>query len=144
MRIYPLVFVSLVFFIVGCGGEKVVPVSGKIMLNKKPLADATVSFQPAAEKGNPGPGSTGKTDANGVYFLFLNTNQATKGAVVGKHKVSISAMEGEVEASNANPKPRVDKVPAEYNTNSALFFDVPSEGSTKADFDLNTTSAMPK
>ena len=51
----------------GCGSKySVVPVSGTITFNDKPLVGATILTQPVsstAENDAPGPGSYGKTDS---------------------------------------------------------------------------------
>ncbi len=135
------------FVIAGCGGSKVAPVSGTVKVNGQPLANATVVFQPS-EGANPGPGSVGKTDANGRYELFGSTTNLP-GASVGKHTVSITAFSGDDTVQSSAP-PTADKpaavrkslVPEEYNAKTTLTFDVPAGGTTKADFDL--TVAVPK
>ena len=82
---------SALLLVLGCGGgAKVVPVTGRVTLNGKPLADAKVSFQPIAKEKSmeaAGPGSTGKTDAEGKFTLKTPTGQ--DGAVVGMHRVRI-------------------------------------------------------
>lgn len=136
--------VLLLLFLFGCG-ESAVPVSGKVSLDKKPLAGATVTFTPVASQGQKaGNSSMGVTNAQGEYSLTF-VSGGTKGAVVGKHKVSISAIDGELEdPAGAAPKPRVDRVPPEYNINSGLTFEVPAGGTTSANFDIDTPRAMPK
>ncbi|HZZ81665.1 MAG TPA: hypothetical protein VFE62_24400 [Gemmataceae bacterium] len=134
-----LLAIGFIFILVGCGGVSTVPVSGKVILDGKPLAGATVTFTPAENKGAPGPSSSGVTDASGQYSLALTTDSNIKGAVVGKHKISISAIEGGTDApAGADPKPRVEKVPAEYNVNSTRTFDVPPGGTTSADFKIDS------
>jgi hypothetical protein len=129
-----LLGLSFLLFATGCGGSGLVAVSGKVTLDGKALPNAIVTFQP--DKANPGPISEGKTDANGQYTL-KSTTKDVQGAVVGKHKVSISASEGDPgEAAGANPKPRVERIPAKYNSQTTLTFDVPSGGTSKADFEL--------
>ncbi|MFM8272068.1 MAG: hypothetical protein ACKODX_06995 [Gemmata sp.] len=128
----------------GCGGSNVVPVSGTVKLNGQPLANATVSFTPA-EGAAPGPGSIGTTDANGRYTLQVATTNAP-GAVIGKHRVSITAHSGgdpSVVPSSAPPAPGDKPVPAskslvpeEYNSKTTLTFDVPKGGTSSADFDM--------
>jgi hypothetical protein len=75
----------------GCGEKMpVAPASGTVTLGGKPLAGATVSTQPiAVNSQNPGPGSFGRTDANGHFELEL-VKPAVKGAIVGPHRVMIS------------------------------------------------------
>lgn len=128
----------LVLLAAGCGdGYRLAPVSGTVTLNGKPLAGADVHFQPIGSKENPspGPGSHGKTDAEGHYTLRVDARQA--GAVVGKHRVMIYAYEGAVPQSDAGGGKKMhDRVPLRYNENSTLTCDVPREGKADADFPL--------
>jgi hypothetical protein len=123
----------------GCGGSKVVPVSGKVTLDGVPLANAKVNFQPLGNgKINPGLGSYAKTNDQGEYSLML-VDQSGPGAIVGKHRVEISAFESEKRDPNDDRERQPpDKVPARYNVKSELTFEVPPGGTTKADFPLTT------
>jgi hypothetical protein len=78
------------------------------------------------ENPNPGPGSIGITDSQGVYRLKCVQTPDT-GAVVGKHLVKINLPEGKA-------KPLPDR----YNAASTLHFEVPESGTDKADFNLTT------
>lgn len=124
---------------VGCSGSGVAPVSGKVTLNGKALPHATVVFQPDGGK-EPGPGSTGTTDAEGKFELKSMAGNKP-GAAVGKHKVSITAYSGDGEPDSSAP-PTPDKpfrkplLPEEYNAKTKLTFDVPAGGTTSANFDL--------
>jgi hypothetical protein len=121
----------------GCGGDpyKVAPVSGTVTLNGKPLANTSVTFAPVAAGGamEPGPSSAGTTDADGRYTLTL-IGKDGRGAVVGKHKVRISVRE-EADVSDDNPV-KVQQLPMKYNAQTTLEFDVPADGTDKADFAL--------
>jgi hypothetical protein len=124
----------------GCAKEpyKVAPVSGSVRLDGKPLANAWVTFMPIGTKENPDPGptSSGKTDAQGRYTLAIEPNRP--GAVVGKHKVSINAGgDGKGEDRDAGgPRLPREKIPEIFNNKTTLTFDVLAEGTEKADFDL--------
>ena len=69
-----------------------------------------------------------------------------KGAVVGSHRVRISALKeefGEGDARRTGPPPRggwplADRVPRKYNADSKLTFDVPPGGTDAADFKLTS------
>jgi hypothetical protein len=133
--------VALFLFIAGCSAPTTAPVSGRITLDEKPLANATVIFQPISENSNPGPGSQGKTDRNGNFTLTLMKKGEPIGAIVGNHKVSITAYEGHdgtVPSSGSDMKFAKRIVPAEYNVNSTLTFEVPAGGSASANFDLKS------
>jgi hypothetical protein len=72
----------------GCGGtEKVVPVSGKVTHNGKPVPGLVVSFVPEAQTVTGV--STGQTDDDGNYTLTVVKTRKS-GAVVGTHKVWVS------------------------------------------------------
>ncbi len=87
-RIQPLLAcVSLPLLLIGfsgCGGggPTIVPVSGTLKYKGKPVTNARIDFVP--ENGRP---SSGVTDQNGHYELEYT--HESKGAVVGKHKVSV-------------------------------------------------------
>jgi hypothetical protein len=126
----------------GCGQDKFAPVSGVVRMDGKPLPGATVSFLPEPVKGSTEAPvtSSGKTNEKGEYTLRTGTGQ--DGALVGKHKVTISLQAPEVVDSDRRPPrggPRLaDKVPARYNTKSELTCEVPAGGKTDANFDLKS------
>jgi hypothetical protein len=134
--------VPLLALVAGCGSEKFAPVSGRVTLNGKPLANATVSFQPIAAQGsrNAAPGSTGKTNDQGQYTLV--GPQGEPGAWVGKHRIMITLVAEVVGETDTRPPrggwPMKDKIPAKYNNDSKETFDVPSGGTTSADFTLTS------
>jgi hypothetical protein len=126
----------------GSEGPKVVPVSGVVTLDGKPLAGATVTFSPIAKPGeiNAGDGSAGKTNANGEYTL--TTSRGVPGAQVGKHRVGISVL-GQEAGSSDERRPRggwpvKEKIPAKYSVNSVLTFEVKADGPNQADFPLTS------
>jgi hypothetical protein len=133
----PLLLISLG----GCGSGRFAPVSGTVTLDGKPLPNASVNFQPAESKDS-GLASAGKTDASGRYNLRVVVNNAS-GAVVGKHRVSISTLKEDDPTKDLPPGtlPPKDPIPARYNAKSELTFDVPAGGTSKADFTL--TSGAP-
>jgi hypothetical protein len=121
---------------VGCGDSRPVgTVSGRVTLDGKPLADARVNFQPISDAREPGIGSFGKTDANGEYTLTLIDEKA-QGAIVGKHRVMIKAVAGG-DPTDDRKRPGGDRVPAEYNINTKLTFEV-KPGPNTANWDLET------
>ena len=135
---------GLVLVAVGCGDAKhMAPVSGIVKLNGKPLAGATISFEPVENDNGPNRNPTssgGKTDENGSYELETGTGE--KGALVGKHRVKISLykqqQDPESDARHRSGPMQVDKLPARYNLKSELSYDVPPGGTTEANFDLKS------
>jgi hypothetical protein len=135
--------------LVGCHSD-VVPVSGRVTLNGKPLAGAVVTFQPLSNTQAPRPagtGSVGTTDEQGRFSLrMVEPNQP--GAVVGDHTVTIFATADS--ASTAAPATssktgssaagKVNPIPAVWRDGSRQF-QVPPRGTTKANFDI--TAAEP-
>lgn len=118
-------------------------VSGRVTLDGEPLAGGVVSFQPrAAGSSVPGPGSTGRLDADGRYRL--TAIDGSPGAVVGMHLVRIysrspeSAPKGDSDAPGSR-----ERVPARYNYESGLSFQVEAGGTTRADFELSGESPKP-
>jgi hypothetical protein len=133
-------FACWLAFVVGCGGPRVAPVSGRVTLDSKALAGATIVFEPFSSDKTPGPGSFGKTDEDGKYSLQLFRGD-TRGAIIGRHKVSITAYEGDgsVPSSGSDIKFRKAILPDEYNANTKLTFDVLPAGAANADFNLTST-----
>jgi len=140
----------------GCGsrsGYKVVPVSGRVTMDGKPLARAHVNFQPVGDEQNrePGPGSYAVTDEQGHFVLKLADGSNRSGAVVGTHIVKISTVlkgeEFDPKSETGSPDdyvpPTKERIPPEYNENTTLSFDVPPEGTSQANFDLKSRPTRP-
>ena len=136
----------------GCGGGAgYAPVSGHVKFNGKPAANVMVTFQPLAKAAGGdagGVGSFATTDADGRYELEVMSEKPQKGALVGKHRVRIAtpppkgdggAADSDAAAETGKKKKGfADPIPARYNVESTLDFDVPSGGTDKADFDLKS------
>ena len=74
---------------VGCGGPgskyKTAPVKGKVTYKSAPVPNGTVMFIPEA-----GPTATGQIQKDGTFVM---TTDEADGAVLGTHKVVITALE---------------------------------------------------
>ena len=133
----------------GPGGPAAGDVTGVVTLDGKPLTNSLVTFSPEAG----GPASTGKTDAEGKYELYRIEG---KGAVLGKHKVSVTTLQEAAAAAamssdsadyakqamggaatDYNKAAVVERIPARYNAQTELSFEVKS-GDNTANFDLKT------
>jgi hypothetical protein len=80
----PCLYLAVVLLL-GCQ-SKLVPVTGTVRLDKKPLEKAGVMFH-ALEKG---PVASGTTDARG-HFELMTANK--RGALPGKYKVTVSRID---------------------------------------------------
>src|SRR5262245_13072161 len=137
-----LALAALVALGAGCSKPPydVALVSGQVTLDGKPVANVAVMFQPVATQGNnnPGPGSTGVTDADGRYTLKL-IGKETNGAVVGKHKVRITNFSPPTDDDEKKPRPKpAVPIPARYNDLKGMDFEVTASGTDAADFKLTT------
>jgi hypothetical protein len=118
------------------------PVSGVIKLDGQALAGAHVTFMPEVDSQasrQSGPEARGDTDSDGRYAL--TTVFGDHGASLGKNRVMISTRKTELDPSNPDKSKEVarERVPARYFTDQApLVFDVPSEGTNAANFELTT------
>lgn len=147
--------VSLLTF-VGCGdGLNVVPVSGVVTLGGKPLSGAGITTQPIGQATrNPGPGSFGRTDAQGHFELEL-VKPARKGAIVGQHRVMISRRDDSGASSRqvlksadgteygvdqplSRPKSTGNSWPARF-TDGSLTIEVPAGGTDQIKLDLDAS-----
>lgn len=132
---------GLSFLIAGCGGNKdglkleLVPVTGTVTLDSKPLAGASVIFTPhGSVQGLP---SYGITDANGKYDLKYGNTE--NGAPIGMHRVTVSKFaqrDGSPFPANMPPEEMsaagVEHVPPKYSNSeiTELFADIPAGGKT--------------
>lgn len=124
----------------GCGGSgdqlETAPVSGTVSYNGELLKIGSLLFVP--EDG--GPSAQGKIEEDGSYTM--GTYTATDGAILGKHKVMITAMTSE--GGSGLPEDAVDGnagavsiIPEHYGDleNSGLFVVVVA-GDNERDFEL--------
>ena len=130
MRAFRIACIILLVGSMGCGGPEhpdVGAVTGTITLDKKPLENATVMFQPAN-----GRASTGTTDSSGKYSLtYLD---GVSGAMLGPNKVIIRT---EIPGEDGQPPVAKEKLPKKYHDRTELKADV-QKGSNTFDFDLTS------
>jgi hypothetical protein len=144
-----VLLVTLLLIGCGPGGPKIAPVSGTVFMDGKPLPNVDVAFQPngSIENPNPGRGSTARTDANGRFTLRIDGE--INGAVVARHRVCISSMQmtsvdPETGTSEDGTPVEREMIPPQYNYTSKLEFDVPPDGTDKADFQLESYETLRK
>lgn len=133
----------------GCGSrpgpkpdvERVVPVSGTLTYQGKPLESYQVTFLPVDGRR----AAVGITDAEGKFTM--GTNDAGDGAPPGKHKVAVAfvgaaadeipGQEAIVDNPALLPQPKV-KIPGKYSNpeTSGLAQEVPEDGLEDLKIDL--------
>ncbi|WP_166823415.1 carboxypeptidase-like regulatory domain-containing protein [Thalassoroseus pseudoceratinae] len=134
--------------LVGCGGatqdewtekrEKVVPVSGVVLVNGKPIEGATVNFHSETKDVT----AHGRTDAQGQFEL--TTYEAADGAVPGKHKVTVKKHEVKTVPNPEDPElgpissEEIWHTPKVYGSigTTPLTFDVGPEGNSDVELKL--------
>ena len=127
----------LVVILAGCSSSAgLAPVSGKVTLDGKPLADAHVAFQPMAGSKMPkSAGSFGVTNENGDFTLRTFDDERP-GAAVGSHRVLINLKRANTD--DAPPRTPPKRLPERYNVQSELNFEVKPGGTSEANFDLKS------
>jgi hypothetical protein len=83
---------------------------------------------------NPGPGSFGRTDADGRYSLRTFDLSDQSGAVVGRHRVTIR-LHQKATLSDAAGETKSPEIPAAF-TDGSLIIEVPQAGLESANIDL--------
>ena len=121
-------------FVVGCGpgGPEIARVEGTITMDGKPVPGAMVLFVPIG--GRP---SGAETDANGKYVLEFGS-AGRKGAIPGKNRVEITTARLAYERDGKNFPAVKENIPAQYNRNTTLEFDVEKGKKNIADFELKS------
>src|SRR5262245_35167731 len=80
------------FAVSGCSNQPtLVPVTGTVTMNGKPLANVRIDFHPDPDKGTKGMGSTGTTDAEGKFTLTYQ--EKSPGAIVGHHRAIVTDLD---------------------------------------------------
>lgn len=119
----------------GCGsrGPEIASVSGRVTMDGKPLANATIVFSP--ENGRP---AGARTDADGNYVL--NFTEGRQGAIPGPNTIQITTVRDAEKDENGKTVVPGSKetVPMEYNAASKLTFTVEPRKKNIANFDLKS------
>lgn len=104
-RLVATIIATVAFLATGCDGAgSVVPVTGTVTLDGKPLADAEVVFHPDPAKGAGGDSASGFTDAQGRFTL--RTGRTGKdGAAPGFYRVVVTDTAGVGDLTNPGGVP---------------------------------------
>ncbi|HTM54567.1 MAG TPA: carboxypeptidase regulatory-like domain-containing protein [Pirellulales bacterium] len=122
----------------GCAssGPDIAYVTGRVTMDGKPLAHATVVFVP--ENGRPA-GAT--TDSDGNYVL--NFSEGRRGAIPGTSTVRIMTFrDADQDEDGQTIAGSPETVPSQYNTESTLTFDVQPKKKNVANFELKSEGRL--
>lgn len=123
----------------GCRKPDIVPVSGTVTFEGRPVPQAILQFLPESR-----PMASGGTNADGRYSL--STKRPGDGGYLGRHKVMIvpwSPGDGDdpAEAAAARTRPRPD-IPKRYRSaTTPLSVEVTAKGPNVFDFELSADAA---
>jgi hypothetical protein len=136
-----LYLLSIIFVLLlnGCSGKlPIVPVSGTVTLDGKPLEGFQVFFQPIhGETSKPMLTASGLTNAHGKFTLKTVEENPRKGVSVGEYRVTIGWVDPDsMSLGDSEPQrqPPVN-IPVNIQTEGVLFT-VPPKGTPNADFYL--------
>src|SRR5262245_37095880 len=132
-RLHGVAMGVLFLGVAGCGGDKIVPVHGKVTAQGAALGGAAVQFIPTGA--TPGEGGTGLADADGNFTLF-QARTGRKGVRPGEYKVAVRRLvgaDGKVLDPDTKTQDRPDmreSVPNPYSSpaETPLKYTVPESG----------------
>lgn len=128
-------------FLIGCGNtlHPIVPVSGKVTLDGKPVAKVRVVFQPhGTNTSQSAAGSLGVTDAEGHFTLTTMTTPSQSGAAVGPHTVQFAPAPALAQVDAIEPQPVVIAPELRAIVRQTATFEVIAGTENEANFDLKS------
>ncbi len=134
---FRFLFSAFLICLAGCGrrgdGFTYQPVSGVVTVDGNPAVNVTVAFAPQGTSLASGRPSIAITDSEGRYTA--KTLDGVDGAAIGEHLISITAEQLDPDTHEVI---QPETIPARYNDRSELRLTVPSGGTRKADFSLQS------
>jgi len=126
----------------GCGGKSnVVPVSGRVTVDGRPLANVAVNFGPLTGGLDGAYAAYGKTDQEGRYTLKL-VDDDQRGGMVGKNRITLNESSPGGESDGAAPRTQFKLPPTARD--GTLQFEVPAGGTDAANFEFGNASKSTK
>jgi hypothetical protein len=131
--------------VLGCsgGGDRPVtyPVSGRVLLDGRPVEAVDVAFMPAKALPLSRP-ARGRTNADGEFRLrtYISPAVDATGAVAGQYTVTLSKIDTPTGLINPEKqKPRASQLPVRYASyeRSDLSAEVTSNGTNRFEFNLH-------
>jgi hypothetical protein len=133
-----ILFCSFSLPLLGCGSKDgLAPVSGVVVLEGQPLADANVLLHPVTAAGA-GP-FVGVTDSAGKFTLGPPAGPAGSGAVPGEYRLTITTLKTVPVGEGDAAVPKVvtpERVPDNYSRGNMRFV-VPEAGNTDVKLDVS-------
>ena len=124
-RLATLCLSLITFSTLGCGpsGPKLVPASGVVLYEGKPLDSGSVMFQPAK-----GPASRAKIQSDGTFVM--STRSEGDGATIGPQAVRVSKREKSSVSNGGETVLGKSMIPEAYSNfkTSGITVDIPAEG----------------
>jgi hypothetical protein len=131
---YVAFIMAAVIPLLGCGQRvKSVPVSGRVTIAGKPLADVAVNFSPMTGGQADAYAAYGKTDQEGRFILRLADNDQS-GATAGMNRVTFHESTGAAESDGPAPMTPL-KLPPKAR-DGTMAYEVPAAGTADANFDF--------
>lgn len=121
----------------GCGGRGLVPVEGNVTFDGTAVESGTIVFEPADGKG----ATAGGSIEAGKYRLSGKSGVAPGKKVVrirGVRKTGRKIETGPPDPPGTMVEETESFVPAKYNTQSTLTYEVTASGANRPDFDLKS------
>ncbi len=102
------------FAVLGCGRDsaKLLPVSGHVYYQGKPLAGGTIVFTPDPERGGSGPMAFAEIHTDGSFTLHTGS---AFGAVAGWHRVTVAALPPPPAIAGISISREPPSLPAKYS-----------------------------
>ena len=130
----------------GCNrnGLRYAPVTGTITVDGKPIGRAEIVLSCEEATVRPRPTTRGVTDNAGNFVLRSLTpdKQLIKGAVVGRHHITVTTRILELDSRGGTRVVREELLGSEYTKGEALTVDVPPEGIEGLRLDLKAVKHL--
>jgi hypothetical protein len=135
-RVSTCAFLLVPLFCGGCGSNVWRPVSGTVKFDGEPVAEGSISFEPADGKGP----SAGGSIQDGEYLVARLMSGRKIVRIVGVRKTGKKVQRPMTGPGGPSGGATIDEVesyiPAIYNTQSTLTCEVVGDGQNRIDFDL--------
>jgi hypothetical protein len=125
-----------VFGVIGCKSShelETAPVSGKVMLDGKPVTSGTVTFVPSR-------GRAAKGEVNSAGKFTLSTYRDADGAIVGHHQAAVMVLRADIPKTGPEQNQPIMAIPSRYGVaeESGLKYEVKPGQANEFTLELST------